>query len=163
MRKTTLQSLGASCAAFLGTSLLVGLSLGSTHVHLGAAERSVSPVADTAIGAARGSARTVGGDHVAPSSHTRIDVVPHAAERGLARSTAVTVLCAGVAAAVALAAVAVVGDVVLPTHGAAGLAERLALLAVTPLLLLAARVVTVGELRALARLRRAATASGHPG
>ena len=71
----------------LGTSLLVGLSLGSTHVHLGAAERSVSPVADTAIGAARGSARTVGGDHVAPSSHTRIDVVPHATERGLARRT----------------------------------------------------------------------------
>ncbi|HOT80156.1 MAG TPA: hypothetical protein PKY13_09225, partial [Microthrixaceae bacterium] len=71
----------------LGTSLLVGLSLGSTHVPVGAAAGSVSPVGDPAIRAARGAARLIGGDQVAPSSDTRIDVVPHAAERGLARRT----------------------------------------------------------------------------
>ncbi|QEC46891.1 hypothetical protein FSW04_04315 [Baekduia soli] len=63
-----------------------------------------------------------------------------------------------VSAVVVMGAVAAGGDLLLPTHGAAGLAERLALLAVTPLLLLAARVVTLGELRALAALRRAAPA-----
>lgn len=71
----------------LGTSLLVGLSLGSTHVPVGAAAGSVSPVGDPAIRAARGAARLIGGNQVAPSSDTRIDVVPHAAERGLARRT----------------------------------------------------------------------------
>ena len=57
----------------LGTSLLVGLSLGSTHVPVGAAAGSVSPVGDPAIRAARGAARLIGGDQVAPSSDTRID------------------------------------------------------------------------------------------
>jgi O-antigen/teichoic acid export membrane protein len=56
------------------------------------------------------------------------------------------------AAAVAvLAGVAVAGELLLPTSGAGGLFSRAALLAITPLLLIAARVVRVDELRALLR------------
>jgi O-antigen/teichoic acid export membrane protein len=60
------------------------------------------------------------------------------------------------AAAVAvLAVLGVGGELLLPTHGAVGLLTRLAVLAVAPPLLVAARVVSVAELRALRRLRAA--------
>ncbi|HWH96311.1 MAG TPA: lipopolysaccharide biosynthesis protein [Baekduia sp.] len=48
------------------------------------------------------------------------------------------------------------GELLLPTHGATGLIERLAVLGLAPVALVAARVVTVGELRALRDLRRRA-------
>jgi len=48
------------------------------------------------------------------------------------------------------------GELLLPTHGAVGLISRLALLAAAPPLLVAARVVTPAELRALRRIRSAA-------
>jgi O-antigen/teichoic acid export membrane protein len=64
------------------------------------------------------------------------------------------------AAAVAvLTALAVGGELLLPTHGAAGLLARLAVLACAPPALVAVRVVTPGELRALGRLRRRAPAA----
>jgi O-antigen/teichoic acid export membrane protein len=65
-----------------------------------------------------------------------------------------------VAAVTVLTAVAVGGELLLPTHGAAGLVERLALLCCAPPLLVAARVVTVGELRALAGVRRVRASAG---
>ncbi len=54
-----------------------------------------------------------------------------------------------------LAVVGVGGELLLPTHGAAGLLSRLALLAIAPALLIAARVVSIPELRALRNLRSA--------
>jgi O-antigen/teichoic acid export membrane protein len=60
-----------------------------------------------------------------------------------------------VAAVVVLSVLAVGGELLLPTHGAAGLLSRLAVLALAPPALVAARVVTPGELRALRRLRSA--------
>jgi O-antigen/teichoic acid export membrane protein len=47
------------------------------------------------------------------------------------------------------------GELLLPTHGAAGLVERLAVLCLAPPLLVAARVVTVSDLKALRHLRSA--------
>ena len=46
-------------------------------------------------------------------------------------------------------------NILVETHGAVGLLSRLALLAVAPALLIAARVVSVPELRALWNLRSA--------
>ena len=66
-----------------------------------------------------------------------------------------------IAAVTVLTAVAVGGELLLPTHGAAGLVERLALLACVPPLLVAAGVVTPGELRALARMRPRRPAAAH--
>jgi hypothetical protein len=64
------------------------------------------------------------------------------------------------AAAVAvLTALAVGGELLLPTHGTAGLIERLAVLCCAPPALLAVRVVSVDEVRALLRLRRRAPAA----
>jgi O-antigen/teichoic acid export membrane protein len=61
------------------------------------------------------------------------------------------------AAAVAvLSALAVGGELLLPTEGAVGLLSRLAVLAAAPPLLVAAGVVTPAELRALRRIRSAA-------
>jgi O-antigen/teichoic acid export membrane protein len=61
------------------------------------------------------------------------------------------------AAAVAvLAVLAIGGELLLPTSGAVGLLSRLAVLAAAPPLLVAARVVTPAELRALRRIRSAA-------
>jgi O-antigen/teichoic acid export membrane protein len=54
-----------------------------------------------------------------------------------------------------LAALGVGGELLLPTHGADGLLLRLAVLALAPPALVAARVVTVPELRALRALRAA--------
>jgi O-antigen/teichoic acid export membrane protein len=54
-----------------------------------------------------------------------------------------------------LAIIGVGGELLLPTHGAAGLLARCALLAVVPPLLVATRVVTVAELKALRGLRSA--------
>jgi O-antigen/teichoic acid export membrane protein len=48
------------------------------------------------------------------------------------------------------------GELLLPTHGAVGLVTRFAVLCAAPPLLVAARVVTVGELRALRSIRSAA-------
>jgi O-antigen/teichoic acid export membrane protein len=64
------------------------------------------------------------------------------------------------ATVVVLTGLAVGGELLLPTHGAVGLLSRLALLATAPALLVAARVVTPAELRALRRLRRAASPVG---
>ncbi|MDX6728127.1 MAG: hypothetical protein QOK49_2932 [Baekduia sp.] len=64
------------------------------------------------------------------------------------------------ATVVVLAGLAVGGELLLPTHGAVGLLSRLAVLATAPALLVAARVVTPAELRALRRLRRAASPVG---
>jgi O-antigen/teichoic acid export membrane protein len=55
-----------------------------------------------------------------------------------------------------LATLGVGGELLLPTHGAVGLLSRLAVLAAAPPLLVAARVVTPAELRALRRIRSAA-------
>jgi O-antigen/teichoic acid export membrane protein len=55
-----------------------------------------------------------------------------------------------------LTALAVGGELLLPTHGAVGLVSRLAVLAAAPLLLVAARVVTPAELRSVRNLRSAA-------
>jgi O-antigen/teichoic acid export membrane protein len=61
------------------------------------------------------------------------------------------------AAAVAvLTVLGVGGELLLPTHGATGLVTRFALLLCVPPALVAARVVTVGELRRLRELRRRA-------
>jgi O-antigen/teichoic acid export membrane protein len=60
------------------------------------------------------------------------------------------------AAVVVLSALGVGGELLLPTHGAAGLLSRLAVLAAAPPLLVAAGVVTPAELRALRRIRSAA-------
>src|SRR3954470_2841133 len=66
---------------------------------------------------------------------------------------------ARLAAAVAvLSVLGVGGELLLPTHGAIGLVTRLAVLACAPVALVAVRVVTVGELRALPTLRRGAAA-----
>jgi O-antigen/teichoic acid export membrane protein len=54
-----------------------------------------------------------------------------------------------------LAVLGVGGELLLPTHGAEGLLLRLAVLALAPPLLVATRVVTVPELRALRKLRTA--------
>jgi O-antigen/teichoic acid export membrane protein len=62
------------------------------------------------------------------------------------------------AATAVLTLLAVGGELLLPTHGAAGLITRLAVLAMAPPALVAVGVVRVGELRALRRLRRPATA-----
>ena len=63
------------------------------------------------------------------------------------------------AAAVAvLTALAVGGELLLPTHGAVGLVSRLAVLACAPPALVAVRVVTLSELRGLRTLRRHAAA-----
>jgi O-antigen/teichoic acid export membrane protein len=59
------------------------------------------------------------------------------------------------AAVVVLSVLGVGGELLLPTHGAAGLLSRLAVLALAPPALVAARVVTPGELRALRQLRSA--------
>jgi hypothetical protein len=58
-------------------------------------------------------------------------------------------------AIVVLAALGVGGELLLPTHGAVGLVARLAVLCLAPPLLVAVRVVTVPELRALRTLRSA--------
>jgi len=50
-----------------------------------------------------------------------------------------------------LAAVAVIGELVLPTDGAAGLISRLAAFALAPVLLVAVRGVSIGEVRAVLR------------
>jgi hypothetical protein len=47
------------------------------------------------------------------------------------------------------------GELLLPTHGAVGLLTRLTVLAAAPPLLVAARVVSVADLRALRGLRAA--------
>jgi O-antigen/teichoic acid export membrane protein len=61
------------------------------------------------------------------------------------------------AAAIAvLTTLAVAGELLLPTHGAVGLVTRLAVLALAPAALVAARVVTLQELRGLRTLRRRA-------
>ena len=52
-------------------------------------------------------------------------------------------------AVLVLAAIGVGGELLLPTHGAAGLVSRFALLCCVPFALLAVRVVTPGELRGL--------------
>ncbi|HEY6761034.1 MAG TPA: lipopolysaccharide biosynthesis protein [Baekduia sp.] len=57
-----------------------------------------------------------------------------------------------------LAVLGVGGELLLPTHGAAGLVARCAVLALVPPALVAARVVTVGELKRLRELRRRAPA-----
>lgn len=58
-------------------------------------------------------------------------------------------------AVIVLTALGVGGELLLPTDGADGLALRLAVLALAPPALVAVRVVTVPELRALRRLRAA--------
>jgi O-antigen/teichoic acid export membrane protein len=58
-------------------------------------------------------------------------------------------------AVVVLTVLGVGGELLLPTHGAAGLLLRLAVLALVPPALVATRVVTADELRALSRLRTA--------
>ena len=58
-------------------------------------------------------------------------------------------------AVVVLTVLGVGGELLLPTEGAAGLLLRLAVLALVPPVLVATRVVTVDELRALKRLRAA--------
>ncbi|HEY4094039.1 MAG TPA: lipopolysaccharide biosynthesis protein [Baekduia sp.] len=59
-------------------------------------------------------------------------------------------------ATVVLSVLGVGGELLLPTHGAVGLVTRFAVLCAAPPLLVAARVVTVGELRALRSIRSAA-------
>jgi O-antigen/teichoic acid export membrane protein len=63
------------------------------------------------------------------------------------------------AAVAVLTGLAVAGELLLPTEGAAGLIERLAVLCCAPPALLAVRVVSVDEVRALLRLRRRAPAA----
>jgi O-antigen/teichoic acid export membrane protein len=58
-------------------------------------------------------------------------------------------------AIVVLAVLGVGGELLLPTHGAAGLVSRFLVLCLAPPLLVVARVVTVPELRALRTLRSA--------
>jgi O-antigen/teichoic acid export membrane protein len=58
------------------------------------------------------------------------------------------------AAVAVLTVLGVGGELLLPTHGAAGLVERFAVLLCVPPALVAARVVTVGELRRIGELRR---------
>jgi O-antigen/teichoic acid export membrane protein len=62
------------------------------------------------------------------------------------------------AAVAVLAVLGVGGELLLPTHGATGLVTRFAVLLCVPPALVAARVVTVGELRRLQELRRRAPA-----
>lgn len=52
-------------------------------------------------------------------------------------------------AVVVLAAIGVGGELLLPTHGAVGLVTRLALLALTPIALLAARILRLSDLKAV--------------
>jgi O-antigen/teichoic acid export membrane protein len=57
-------------------------------------------------------------------------------------------------AVLVLAVIGVAGELLLPTHGATGLITRFALLCVTPPALVAARVITIAELRRITELRR---------
>jgi O-antigen/teichoic acid export membrane protein len=53
-----------------------------------------------------------------------------------------------------LTAIGLAGELLLPTHGAVGLVTRFALLCLAPPALIAARVITIPELRRLSELRR---------
>jgi hypothetical protein len=59
-----------------------------------------------------------------------------------------------VAAVLVLTTLGLAGELLLPTHGFTGLATRFAVLCLAPPALVAARVVTVSELRRITELRR---------